>query len=187
VLGARGREGSAPVADLDADGVPAARPTSRHQWADLASVIDRAVAAVAGEAGPGVRVDVDIDCEETTFRCDAFQIEQMLMQLLRNAHHAAAQGRGRVAIRLSAVPGGVDLCVEDDGPGMDEDAVERLFDPFAPPAPAGAQGGFGLTVSMRIVQAHGGEMRVESEPNEGTRVHVFLPGEIAASRDAHDA
>jgi len=162
----------------DGDGAPAHRPASRLRLTDLSAVVERAVQATAGETGGRVRVEVSIETEESAIRCDAFQIEQMLLQLLRNALHAASAGGGRVGIRLAPATGGLELVVEDDGPGIDEEIVERLFDPFAPQPAAGIDGGFGLPVSYRIVQAHGGELRVESEPGEGTRVFVFLPGEV---------
>lgn len=184
VLATRDRDALAAGPQGDPDGAPPVRPASRLQWADLAAIIERAVEAVGGEAGPAVRVSVAIETDETALRCDAFQVEQMLLQLLRNAVHAAAAGGGRARVRLAGAPGGLEIVVEDDGPGMDEDVVERLADPFSPPGPADATGGFGLPVSVRIVQAHGGEMRVESEPGEGTRVIVFLPGDAALSPDS---
>ncbi|MGH0038011.1 MAG: ATP-binding protein [Myxococcota bacterium] len=186
VLESRGRSQAPVPAMLDGDGAPVARPATRQQQADLASIVDRAVAAVGSEAGPTVQLAVEIETPDTALHCDAFQVEQMLLQLLRNAIQAAAAGGGHASIRLSAAPGGLELCVADDGPGIDEDVVERLFDPFAPAGPAGADGGFGLPVSYRIVQAHGGEMRVESVAGEGTRLHVFLPGEAVSSDGASE-
>ncbi len=175
------REAGAAAGGLrgDGDGAPPAGPTSRHRQADLAAIVERTVEALGREVPPGVELDVRVDTERTAMRCDAFQIEQMLMQLVRNALQAAAVGGSAASIELREAQGGVELSISDDGPGIDEEIVEGVFDPFASSGPAGVDGGFGLPVSYRIARAHGGEIRFESEPGAGTRVSVFLPGDPA--------
>jgi signal transduction histidine kinase len=80
-------------------------------------------------------------------------------------------------IRVSSRSDGshVIACFEDDGPGMSDDVRERLFDPFFTTKPVGEGTGLGLAISYEIVNAHGGEMRVHSNPGHGACVEVHLP------------
>ena len=73
------------------------------------------------------------------------------------------------------VPQGVELAVEDRGVGIESSAVDEVFDPFFGDKPIGVGDGFGLPVCLRIVERHGGELRIESEDRAGTRVCIFLP------------
>ncbi len=101
-----------------------------------------------------------------------------MIQLIMNASQAMGDG-GTVAVALRECPEGYELAVSDDGEGIDPEILDRLFDPFFTPA-AGADAGLGLTICYRIVNQHGGELLVHSEPGRGTRVAVLLP---AASED----
>ena len=74
---------------------------------------------------------------------------------------------GRVA-RESVI-----LAVQDQGPGMKKEVVERLFEPFLSRRPGGT--GLGLALVRRTVEAHGGSVRVASKPGRGTRVEIRLP------------
>jgi signal transduction histidine kinase len=73
--------------------------------------------------------------------------------------------RGRLAL----------VRVEDDGPGIEPGVRQRLFEPFFTTQPVGQWTGLGLYVSYEIVRAHGGEIRVDSEPGRGSRFEVRLP------------
>jgi signal transduction histidine kinase len=75
---------------------------------------------------------------------------------------------------------------EDDGSGMSEEVREHLFDPFFTTKPVGEGTGLGLAISYEIVNAHGGEMRVQSTPGRGACIEVFLPlaDEIYACSDS---
>jgi two-component system NtrC family sensor kinase len=68
----------------------------------------------------------------------------------------------------------VRLDVEDNGPGIPQDAIERVFDPFFTTKPEGGTG-LGLAISMKIVEDLGGRITVESEPGKWTRFSVLLP------------
>jgi anti-sigma regulatory factor (Ser/Thr protein kinase)/predicted hydrocarbon binding protein len=153
------------------------RQAPAHSLSSLAAVVRRGVAAMRGELPADVELELDLDEEGTALACDPFQIEQVVQQLLRNAVAAAgAAGRpGRVRVALRALANAAEIAVEDNGPGISQEVVERLFDPYVTPPVAGGEVGFGLPVSCRILQAHGGELRVESEPERGTRVSAILP------------
>ncbi|MCZ6463837.1 MAG: ATP-binding protein, partial [Proteobacteria bacterium] len=150
----------------------ASQPLRRRS--SLAAAVTRAVDSLRPELPRDLELDVALQEEGTSIPCDAFQIEQMVLQLLRNAATAAGAG-GRVGVTLRAAGEAAEIEIEDDGPGIDQEVVDRIFDPFEASQVAGAEQGFGLPVSYRIVQGHGGELRIESEPDRGTRVTAILP------------
>lgn len=165
---------------LDRSVPEADRTRSRHRRprTDLAAVVRRASDSVRGGAAAHVQFALDLDEDETTLHGDAFQLEQMVTQLLRNAAQAAAEGpEGRVGVALRRTENGIEIEIADNGPGIDPDLIDRVFDPFVDPQVAGSDTGFGLPVSYRIAQAHGGELRVEGEEGQGTRVTVWLPAD----------
>ena len=113
-----------------------------------------------------------------TIPCDAAQIEQVLINLLKNAVHAALerpaaerQGSGvRIAWRKS--PGHLEIAVEDDGPGIANTA--NLFVPFFTTKPEGS--GIGLVLCRQIVENHGGNLTVENRPRAtGCIARLSLP------------
>jgi two-component system, NtrC family, sensor kinase len=98
----------------------------------------------------------------------------VVLNLVVNAIHAVgAQGVVRVTTELRGRQ--ALMRVEDDGPGIDPDVRARLFEPFFTTKPVGQGTGLGLYVSYEIVRAHGGEIRVDSEPGRGSRFEVRLP------------
>jgi len=123
-------------------------PQPRPAPLDLAAAVRRAAALetrhpVAIEPGP-----------DLTVRADGDQLEQVLINLLRNAVDAARPGGGRVAVGWRADGGRVEIRVTDEGPGLASDA--NLFVPFFTTKPDGS--GIGLVLSRQIAEAHGGTL-----------------------------
>ncbi len=79
------------------------------------------------------------------------------------------------AVGVAAQDGRALLHVEDNGCGIEAEAIDRIFDPFFTTKPVGKGTGLGLAISYHIVKAHGGEIRVSSVPGRGTSVVVELP------------
>jgi signal transduction histidine kinase len=151
----------------------------RHR-SDLAAIVSRAVDSVGPDLPEAVELQVRIGEGRMAIRGDPFQLEQMVAQLLRNGAQAAASAEegGRLDVSLTRTPVGLEIAIQDNGSGMEQETVDRVFDPFLESPAAGVGAGFGLPVSYRIVQAHGGELRVEGEPGQGTRVTVVLPQDL---------
>lgn len=121
-------------------------------------------------------VDMEIQPGCPRLWVDAGQIEQVLLELIRNAATAGG-GAADVRIEASCPPGSprVAIRVSDNGPGMDEATRAAAFTPFYSNRPAGRGRGMGLARAKRTVQANGGRIWIESQPNKGTTVSVELP------------
>ena len=113
------------------------------------------------------------------------QIQQVLLNLIRNAIEAM-QGCPRKELVVETVlldHGMVEVRVADTGSGLAEEITPRLFQPFVTTKPAGM--GVGLSISKRIIEAHGGEMWAEPNPGGGTLFHFTLePPSEMRGRDA---
>ncbi len=104
---------------------------------------------------------------------DTVRLEQALTNLLRNALQAA---KTRVVASCSLYPEGVRYCFEDDGSGVDEQALPHLFEPFFTTKPTGQGTGLGLAVTHAAVRDHGGAIEVGRSGMGGARFCLLLPG-----------
>lgn len=114
-----------------------------------------------------------IDVEETSLRCDVVQIQQVLLNLLRNAFmHGRAQHNPAVSIIGEACADAYRFQVADNGPGFLNPM--QSFDP-QPPVDGGISMGLGLSICRRIVEAHGGSITASNLSEGGARVSFQLP------------
>lgn len=123
-------------------------------------------------------VDVQIPDNLPTVNGNASQVQQVLINLLVNAAHATKEG-GTVAVSVSFNDDNVSITVADTGSGMDESTLNRLFTPFFTTKDVGEGTGLGLSMSLGIIEAHGGDILVESEQGKGSVFTVVLPVEDA--------
>ncbi len=107
--------------------------------------------------------------------CHPAKINQVFLNVLRNAAQASAPG-GVVDVRTRAVPGtGVEVEVEDHGCGIRPEHLPRIFEPFFTTRPVGQGAGLGLAVSYGVVRDHGGTIDVDSAPDRGSTFRIRLP------------
>lgn len=152
-----------------------ARPRElKRETVDLNGTVKEIVDALKADKDlvGKVRIDLSLDKALPPFPHDADQIRQVLWNLALNAVQAM-EGKGRMRISTKAEPGQALFSVVDSGPGLDPRTVERLFDPFFTTKKKGT--GLGLAIAKRIIQAHGGYINAENEPNTGARFTVRLP------------
>jgi two-component system, NtrC family, nitrogen regulation sensor histidine kinase NtrY len=105
-------------------------------------------------------------------RFDPTQLEQVLINLVKNAHESGSPAE-HVRLRVKAQATGVLVQVEDRGAGMSEDVLQQALLPFYSTKAAGT--GLGLTVSREIVEAHGGRLNVSNRDGGGLTVSLWLP------------
>ena len=124
-------------------------------------------------------VDLVIDQDVPPVIGESGAINQVFLNLLKNAAEALEGQGGTIQVTVSAEEAQVLVRIRDTGPGMEADVQGRLFEPFFTTKVAGEGTGLGLSMSRRIVERHGGGIAIESEPGEGTCVTVRLPAEGA--------
>lgn len=124
----------------------------------------------ADPAFAGVQVDENLEPIEAV--CDAGQVKQVLINLLRNAAVAISGTRGRIRIKVANARDGVSVEVWDSAGALAPEDRQRIFEPFFSRAQGGT--GLGLSTVHTIVQAHGGTISVESSPATGTTFAVKL-------------
>ncbi len=107
---------------------------------------------------------------EITFDHD--KIKQVLLNLLLNAIEAMKKG-GMLSVEMKRNHNHIEILVTDTGIGMPEDNLARIFDPYFTTKPTGT--GLGLAIAHKIIEAHDGLIRIESEPEKGTTVVIALP------------
>ncbi|HYV32002.1 MAG TPA: ATP-binding protein [Candidatus Binatia bacterium] len=103
---------------------------------------------------------------------DATQIQQVLVNLIKNAIHAMTKG-GTLTLQTAEGAQGVWVSVADTGGGIPQEQISRIFDPFFTTKKKGT--GLGLMIVQRIVRAHGGRIELESQVGRGTVFRVWLP------------
>lgn len=148
-----------------------ARVEPQRASVDLNEAV-RGVLALETLAREGVAVRAELAEGLPACEADAAMLARVIENLVRNAVEAMPSG-GHVVVRTAREASGVVLAVEDDGAGMDARTRERAFDDFFTTKPHGS--GLGLAFVRRIVDAHGGDVSLRSEPGRGTVVRVRLP------------
>jgi signal transduction histidine kinase len=102
------------------------------------------------------------------------QLRQVCLGLASNALEAM-EGRGTLTIRSRVGHGSVEIELEDEGPGIPEENLARIFHPFFTTKPPGQGTGLGLAIAQGIVTDHGGRIEVTSVVRKGSTFRVVLP------------
>jgi two-component system sensor kinase FixL len=152
-----------------------ARGDSDRQPENLAKLIEEASAlGLVGLKETGVRVSFELDPKVGMVFADKIQVQQVLLNLIRNAVEAMQDSARRDLIVGSRQVDEetVEVSVADTGPGIAGEIAARLFQPFVTTKRNGM--GVGLSISRTIVEAHGGRLWVESNPEGGTIFRLTL-------------
>ncbi len=131
------------------------------------------VLGVFGEKDDGIiRVENDL-CENLRpIIADPAGTRHVLYNVIQNACQAM-NGDGVLHVKTESMRGGVRITVKDSGRGMEKETMERLFEPFYTTRAKGI--GLGLSISKKIVESHGGDIRVGQSTSDGTTVIIELP------------
>ncbi len=151
-----------------------ARPdTTEFETLDLNEVVESGMAQLP--IPERVTVDTRFARGTLPIRGDRFQLHEVITNLLSNAVDAIDKdGDGQVTVRTSRTRKGVRLTLSDDGCGIPEEHMPRVFEPFYTTKPTGQGTGLGLSLVYRYVEAHQGKIKIRSEVNEGTTVTIDL-------------
>ncbi len=150
-----------------------------ERWKVRASGLARsALSLVEDEAAREKTRLIDRGGSDPVLDVDPARVEQALANLLRNGVQAAPGGNVRISRRLAG--GDIVFSVEDDGPGVDERHLSKLFQPFFTTKPVGKGTGLGLAVVHGIAEEHGGRVEVDRRRRKGACFRLILPmGSIA--------
>lgn len=168
------------------------RTSANKLIGDMVDLIQRTV-------GPQIKVETVLGIGLWPILCDPNQLESAILNLCINARDAMPTG-GRLTIETANTwlddrsgierdmqPGQyVAICVTDTGTGMTPEVAARAFDPFFTTKPVGQGTGLGLSMIYGFARQSGGQVRIYSEPGEGTTVRIYLPrdqGEISEEEE----
>lgn len=124
------------------------------------------------------KVKIKLDCsEDLALNCDKLKIQQVIFNILKNAVESIPQS-GEIDIICEAVSNYVIITISDNGCGIPNTNLDRLFTPFfTTKGPKGGTG-LGLSISQRIIERHGGQITVESELNKGSKFIIKIPNNL---------
>jgi C4-dicarboxylate-specific signal transduction histidine kinase len=125
-----------------------------------------------------VRIELDAPDDLPAIHGDHIQLEQVVLNLVHNSVEAIAaagrpEGHVRVVARQRAAPARIEIGVMDNGPGVEGQLADRLFDPLATSKQDGL--GLGLSISASILEAHGGRVWLHSREAGATEFRFSLP------------
>jgi PAS domain S-box-containing protein len=124
----------------------------------------------------GVAIEEDYSPGVGVLTLDSGQMKQVFLNLITNAAQAMPKG-GKLRLRTACVGSEVAISVSDTGQGIPPEIRERIFEPFFTTKATSEGTGLGLSVSLGIVQGHGGRITVESRVGQGSTFTVWLPKE----------
>ncbi len=165
-----------------------------------APLLEEAVKLLESSLPSSVEIRTRFNARTPCVMIDPLHLEQVLMNLCINARDAM-QGRGTLTIALGVARGDggacsschqpvagefVELCVSDNGPGIPDEVVERMFVPFFSTKEVGKGSGMGLSMVHGIVHEYGGHIQVDTRPGEGTAMRIRLPAWFPAGRTGAD-
>ncbi|MFT7482024.1 MAG: two-component system nitrogen regulation sensor histidine kinase NtrY, partial [Oceanospirillaceae bacterium] len=147
-------------------------PKPNKQYLTINELLESTIALTSPELE---KVDVDFEIEiegDFSVFADPSLMEQVLINLIKNASEARSKENSRVELKAYQTNERCIIEVEDNGMGIENEALSKVFIPFFTTKKAGS--GIGLSLSRQIVQMHGGEITVKSEINKGTTFRIVL-------------
>ncbi|MFN7954433.1 MAG: ATP-binding protein [bacterium] len=144
------------------------------ELADLNQALTSTLLLTGALANPNVEVIQDL-CADASVRCQIGRVNQVLLNLVKNALLAMPEGAGRLWVTTRRTADELEISIEDNGCGIPGAQIDRVFDPFFTTRSPGEGTGLGLALTRQIVEEHGGHVGLTSVEGEGTKVTVRLP------------
>ena len=153
----------------------AVRPsTPQRESGNLHTILHDSLKLIQPELeSRGIAVELNLAEGLPLLELDPGQFQQVFYNLMRNAYQALSGDDGRITLRSRFTDYEVELSIEDNGSGISPEHMGAIFEPYRTTKSSGS--GLGLLIVRRIVREHGGEISIESEEGEGTRVTIHLP------------
>jgi len=165
-------------------------PLDRRQT-DLSGIVKDTVAFFSSRAArKKVRVTTDLSTPVNA-SVDVNRVSEALLNVLDNAADASSPG-GKIVVRTTVENSNTreqrSACIDviDDGTGIEPDELAKIFDPFYTTKAVGEGSGLGLAIARRVIEQHGGAVRVESAPGQGTRISLNLPTDLVPNEQEEE-
>ncbi|MEW6238533.1 MAG: ATP-binding protein [Candidatus Omnitrophota bacterium] len=176
-------EGSNRIVKIVADLRQYIRTDKRfHSVYDLRSALETSLSLLQNQYKGRIAIHSDFGGDVKLF-CSPGQIDQVMMNVLKNAIEAIP-GEGNIWIDVSQDDRKAIVKIRDDGRGIPPENLNRIFDPFFTTKPIGSGTGLGLSLAYNLIEQHGGEIFVESEPGRGATFTIMLPIQQEIEEDA---
>ncbi len=144
------------------------------KYRDITTLVEDVMETVLPDADKrGVDIQINPMPDLPMILVDEHLIRQALMNIIINALESVEEGKGKVTISTSCSEKWLFITISDNGKGMTDSEVERMFEPYFTTKETGS--GLGLFIVYRIIHEHRGEIQIESEPGEGTTFIIKLP------------
>ena len=153
----------------------AVRPTTPHrERQDLHALLHETIKLLEPElASRKLAVQLDLAESMPPAMVDPGQFQQVFYNLIRNAYQALPCAHGRITIRTRVNDFETIISIEDNGTGISPEHMGAIFEPYRTTKSSGS--GLGLLIVRRIIREHGGQIAIESQESQGTRVLIHLP------------
>ncbi len=158
---------------------------TEYRSVDIHNLIDATLHVIHDESGYDIEIKKRYDETLPQIKCFPQKLSQVFINLLVNAAQAIGE-KGQISIKTEKVKqqrrrsgNKVRITISDNGCGIPQDKLNRVFDPFYTTKSVKAGTGLGLSISYDIIKAHGGRISVESKPGEGTSFIIILSHEIS--------
>ncbi|MGA9108782.1 MAG: ATP-binding protein [Smithella sp.] len=148
-----------------------ARPLElKRENVQMAELVQHAVKLIAADAKKKqISIEIEAAAEISPVEVDSDKIKQVLLNIFLNSL-AALQDGGKLKIKLSSRANNLEVIISDNGAGIEKMDLPRIYDPYFTSKPAGT--GLGLAVVQKIMEAHGGNISLESVAGKGTEVFL---------------
>ena len=156
-------------------------PTQKPQWVDINSILEEIAVLYHGD-NMSIAIDLELDKSIPLIEADDVRLRQLVHNLIKNSLENL-EGEGRIKLSTECIERSgrswVEFAVEDSGDGIAAEVADNLFEPYVTTKTTGS--GLGLAIVQKIVDEHGGSVRVDEAGQGGARFTIRLPVSIAAN------
>ncbi|MCJ7841794.1 ATP-binding protein [Lederbergia sp. NSJ-179] len=163
------------IEDIINDLLILAQPqSSKMEKLNVQELLESTIALFQSEALlHNIDIQTNIDLADPILQGEANRLKQVLINILKNVSEAMPDG-GKIHLSARNLEDGrIEIRIKDNGPGIPEERMQNLGQPFYSTKEKGT--GLGLMICQRIIKNHGGTMEIKSKVNEGTTINIVLP------------
>lgn len=148
--------------------------------ADIHEGLDSTLVLLSNQVGSKITIEKKYEATDPYLTCYPGKLNQVFMNILSNAIYAVRDhwqqnAGGKITVQTATKDNMFYIKIADNGIGMSEETLQRVFEPFYTTKPVGEGTGLGMSIGYKIVESHGGKIKVESEVGKGTTFTIEIP------------